>query len=157
MKLRSYRIEDTPEIINLFNDTIHNINVRDYSKEQVEAWASAKLDIEMWINRLSNSFTYVAEENNQIIGFSNLEKNGHIDCFYCHHAFQRQGVGTKILDSIELQAKFLGITKLFTEASITAKPFFISKNFIVVKEQEVECRGQLFINFVMEKTIESFN
>ncbi|MEA5549443.1 GNAT family N-acetyltransferase [Anabaena cylindrica UHCC 0172] len=154
MNLRIYQIEDTPEIINLFADTIHNINIRDYSKKQVEAWASVKLDIEMWVNRLSNSFTYVAEENNQIIGFSNLEKNGHIDCFYCHHAFQRRGVGTKILDAIELQAKFLGITKLFTEASITAKPFFISKNFIVVKKQEVECRGQLFINFVMEKTIE---
>jgi len=151
MKLREYTIDDTEEIIKLFYGTVHEVNIRDYSKEQVDAWAPANIDIEVWIRRLEDKFTYVAKESTKIIGFGQLEANGHIDCFYCHKDFQRQGIGTQILEQIESKAKALKIKKLFTEASITAKPFFESKNFIVVKKQEVERRGQKFTNFVMEK------
>ncbi|WP_442938788.1 hypothetical protein [Nostoc sp.] len=58
-----------------------------------------------------------------------------------------------MLEQLESKAKSLGISKLFTEASITAKPFFESQNFIVVKQQEVERRGQKLRNVIMEKSI----
>ncbi len=153
MHLRIYKTSDTEDIIKLFYDTVHEVNIHDYTKAQVDAWAPANIDIEVWIRRLEDKFTYVAEEGAKIIGFGQLEANGHIDCFYCHKDFQRQGVGTQILKQIESKARVLKITKLFTEASITAKPFFESKNFLVVRKQEVERRGQKFINFVMEKFI----
>lgn len=153
MRVRTYEIDDTQEIMSLFYDTVHEVNIRDYTQEQVNAWASANMDIEVWIRGLSSKFTYVAEESNKVIGFGELESNGHIDHFYCHKDFQRKGVGTQILEQIESKARFLSIKTLFTEASITAKPFFESKGFIVVRKQEVERRGQKFINFLMEKTI----
>ncbi|MEH1990972.1 GNAT family N-acetyltransferase [Nostoc sp.] len=131
------------------------MNIRDYTEEQVAAWAPANMDIEVWIKSLGSKFTYVAEED-KIIGFGELEANGHIDRFYCHKDFQRKGVGKKILEQIELKAKSLGVEKLFTEASITAKPFFESQGFIVIKKQEVERRGQKLINFVMEKDFKNY-
>ena len=152
MRLRIYEIADTEEIMKLFYDTVHEVNIHDYTQEQVAAWAPANMDIEVWIKSLGSKFTYVAEQE-KIIGFGELEANGHIDRFYCHKDFQRKGVGKKILEQIELKANSLGLKKLFTEASITAKPFFESQNFIVVKQQEVERRGQKLINFVMEKLI----
>ncbi|MEH2205351.1 MAG: GNAT family N-acetyltransferase [Nostoc sp.] len=151
MKLRIYEIADTEEIMKLFYDTIHEVNIHDYTQEQVDAWAPANMDIEVWIKSLGSKFTYVAKEQDKIIGFGELEANGHIDRFYCHKDFQRKGVGKKILEQIELKAHSLGVEKLFTEASITAKPFFESQGFIVIKKQEVERRGQKLINFVMEK------
>jgi putative acetyltransferase len=153
MHLRIYKIDDTEEIIKLFYDTVHEVNIHDYTKAQVDAWAPKNTDTEVWIKRLGDKFTYVAEEDNKIIGFGQLEANGYIDCFYCHKDFQRRGIGTKILEQIESKARALEIKKLFTEASITAKPFFESKNFIVVRKQKVERNGQKFINFVMEKLI----
>ncbi|OYD91969.1 GNAT family N-acetyltransferase [Nostoc sp. 'Peltigera membranacea cyanobiont' 210A] len=150
MKIRIYEIADTKEIMKLFYDTIHEVNIHDYTEEQVAAWAPANMDIEVWIKSLGSKFTYVAEED-KIIGFGELEANGHIDRFYCHKDFQRKGVGKKILEQIELKANSLRMEKLFTEASITAKPFFESQGFIVIKKQEVERRGQKLINFVMEK------
>jgi GNAT superfamily N-acetyltransferase len=153
MRVRTYEIGDTQEIVKLFYDTVHEINLRDYTKAQVDAWAPADIDIESWTKSLSSKFTFVAEDGGKIAGFGELEANGHIDRFYCHKYFQRKGVGTQILDRIELQAKTLGIHKLFTEASITAKSFFESKGFTVLKQQEVERRGQKLVNFVMEKII----
>ena len=150
MKIRIYEIADTEEIMKLFYDTIHEVNIHDYTQEQVAAWAPANMDIEVWIKSLGSKFTYVAEED-KIIGFAELEANGHIDRFYCHKDFQRKGVGKKLLEQIELKADSLGVEKLFTEASITAKPFFESQGFIVINKQEVERRGQKLINFVMEK------
>ncbi|MEH2084660.1 MAG: GNAT family N-acetyltransferase [Nostoc sp.] len=154
MKLRIYEIADTEEIMKLFYDTIHEVNIHDYTQEQVAAWAPANMDIEVWIKSLGSKFTYIAEED-KIIGFGELEANGHIDRFYCHKDFQRKGVGKKILEQIELKANSLGLEKLFTEASITAKPFFESQGFIVIKKQEVERRGQKLINFVMEKYLKN--
>ncbi|MGL5063329.1 MAG: GNAT family N-acetyltransferase [Microcoleus sp.] len=153
MRVRTYEIGDTQEIVQLFYDTVHEVNIRDYTKAQVDAWAPADIDVESWTKSLSNKFTFVAEEGGKIAGFGELEANGHVDRFYCHKDFQGKGVGTQILVSIESQAKSLGIQKLFVEASITAKPFFEHKGFRVLKQQEVERRGQKFINFVMEKFI----
>ncbi|MEA5507797.1 GNAT family N-acetyltransferase [Halotia wernerae UHCC 0503] len=151
MRVRTYEISDTAAIMKLFYDTVHEVNIRDYTKEQVDAWTPANMDTEAWISSLKSKFTYVVEQSEHIIGFGELEDNGHIDRFYCHKDFQRKGVGTKILEAIELKASCLGIKKLLTEASITAKPFFLSNKFTVVRKQKVERRGQILINFVMEK------
>ncbi|MBE9197588.1 MULTISPECIES: GNAT family N-acetyltransferase [unclassified Nodularia (in: cyanobacteria)] len=153
MKVRRYKIGDTAEIIQLFYDTIHEVNIRDYTQEQIDAWTSVNMDVEVWMNSLKSKFTYIAEKDNKILGFGELEANGHIDRFYCHKDFQGQGVGTKILEQIEVTARNLEIKKLFVEASITAKPFFARKNFMVVKQQEIERSGQKLINFVMEKVL----
>jgi N-acetylglutamate synthase-like GNAT family acetyltransferase len=63
------------------------------------------------------------------------------------------GVGSQLLNTIETKAKELGIKRLFTEASITAKGFFERRGFQVIKQQEVELRGMKFINYCMDKEI----
>ena len=97
--------------------------------------------------------TFVADDDGALAGFGELEPNGHIDCFYCHHAYQRRGIGSMIYNQIEQEALSLGITRLFTEASITARAFFESHGFSMVKQQEVVLRGVGFTNFVMEKVL----
>ena len=153
MRVRTYEIGDTKQIVKLFYDTVHEVNIRDYTKAQVDAWAPANIDLETWTKSLNSKYTFVAEEADKILGFGELEASGHIDCFYCHKDFQRQGVGRIILGKIDAKARSLGIKKLYTEASITAKTFFESQGFMVVKKQEVERRGQKLINFAMEKLI----
>ncbi len=153
MFVREFKISDTEEIMHLFYDTIHRINIRDYSSEQVDAWAPKDMNYAQWSEQLQSKMTYVAEEEGKIIGFAELEKTGHIGCFYCHADYQSRGVGTRLLNQIQLTAKNLGIQKLFTEASITARPFFECLGFRVITPQEVERRGMKFINYVMEKDI----
>ncbi|MBE9046289.1 GNAT family N-acetyltransferase [Pleurocapsales cyanobacterium LEGE 10410] len=153
MLIRLFRSEDTAQIAQLFQDTVRQVNIRDYSKEQVTAWSPDNIYFRDWSKICSSRFTYVAEQNGKIIGFGELEASGHIDCFYVHYQYQRQGVGRKIYRAIENKAWELNLISLFTEASITAKPFFASRGFVVKEQQKVSCRGQTFTNYAMEKLL----
>ena len=42
MILRRFRPEDLPEIADLFSDTIHRVNCKDYTPEQIRVWAAAR-------------------------------------------------------------------------------------------------------------------
>ena len=151
IKIRLFNREDAEQIVRLFHQTIREVNISDYSVNQVKAWAPDDIYFKDWANICSQKFTYVADDNGTIAGFGELESDGHIDCFYCHKNYQRMGVGRKIYDAIETKAYELEINRLYTEASITAKLFFQRMGFSIIKKQEVECRGEFFINFAMEK------
>jgi putative acetyltransferase len=153
MKVRKATKEDTEEIAWLFYGTVHAINRRDYSQEQVNAWAPKEIDIQEWSKRQENRITFVAEQEGQIVGFAELEGNGHIGCFYSHQDWQGKGVGSRLLEVLVLEAKRLRLTYLFTEASITARPFFEHHGFVLLQSQEVWRRGVKFLNYRMERTL----
>jgi putative acetyltransferase len=124
MKIRLFEKQDAEQIARLFHETVREVNCRDYSRAQVEAWAPEDIHFRDWEQKCSSRFTYVAEDEGAIAGFGELEPNGHIDCFYCHKNYQRCGVGRLIYEAIEAKARELDLHHLVTEASITAKPFF---------------------------------
>ncbi|MEM7762113.1 MAG: GNAT family N-acetyltransferase [Cyanobacteria bacterium P01_A01_bin.40] len=153
MQIRLFQTQDRVQVAQLFHDTVRQINIQDYSEEQVRAWSPDNIYFRNWSEVCPSKFTYIAEENDQIMGFGELNADGYIDCFYVHHLYQRQKVGSNIYQAIETKAQELNLIRLFTEASITAKVFFIKQGFSVIKQQQVFCRGQKFINFLMEKQL----
>jgi putative acetyltransferase len=155
IKIRLFEHQDAAQIAQLFHDTVRAVNSRDYSSEQVKAWAPDDLYFRNWAEVCADRFTYVADDAGIIAGFGELEPNGHIDCFYCHKNYQRCGVGSAIYQTIEAKAIELSLPRLFVEASITAQPFFQRLGFTLVTEQEVSCRGAIFINYRMEKFLEN--
>ena len=40
MNTRMYRSEDCKEIIELFYNTVHSVNAKDYNEAQLDVWAS---------------------------------------------------------------------------------------------------------------------
>ncbi len=156
MLIRLFQKQDCDRIAQLFHDTVHEVNIQDYSPEQVTAWSPDDLNFIDWVELCTKMITYVAEEEGEIIGFGQLEANGHINCFYCHKDYQRCGVGTRLYRAIEAKALELKIERLFVEASITARPFFKNRGFILAKQQQVLCRGQKLTNFVMEKSLAKY-
>lgn len=154
IKIRLFQASDADQIARLYHDTIREVNICDYTRQQVKAWAPDELYFRNWVEVCSNRFTFVADDEGAIAGFGELEPDGHIDCFFCHKNYQRRGVGSLIYQAIETKACELLLSQLFLEASITAKPFFESQGFSVIKKQEVACRGETFITYIMEKTLE---
>ena len=72
MLVRTHRNRDIPAISRLYYDTIHRINVQDYSREQVDAWAPEVPGESFWRERFKNYTVYVAEDDGCIVGFTEL-------------------------------------------------------------------------------------
>lgn len=156
VEIRDATISDANAIADIFYHTVLNVNVRDYSRAQVEAWAGPAPEPGWWEKRVaadeSVKRTFVAAQGERVLGFAEFEGDGHIDTLYVHHEYQGCGIASRLLDRIEAEAQRLGLARLFTEASITARPFFRKRGFSVVTPQTVEVRGQTFRNYRMEKT-----
>ena len=151
--LRPYRPDDAPALLALFRDTIRRVNSRDYSPAQVAAWASDDIDTVSWFGRFTGRYVPVAEEAGPPVGFAELEPNGHIDRVYVSADHQRRGIGQQLLATVVAEAERVGLTRLFTEASITARPFFAAQGFAVLAPQVVRCRGAEFVNYRMERIL----
>ena len=150
MIIRRYKPDDLKYITELFYDTVHTVNARDYTKEQLDVWATGDVDLEKWNRSLLEHFSVAAVENDIIVGFGDIDETGYLDRLYVHKDYQRKGVATAICDVLE---KAVSVSEITVHASVTAKPFFLKRNYSVVKEQQV-CRGGIFLaNYVMEKNI----
>ena len=149
INIRTHLKQDDNGLWKLKYDTIRNINTRDYSLAQVKSWAPTIKPPETWAARISAMQPFVAEINGQIVGFADLQSDGYIDHFFCHVDFQGQGVGNALMNRIFEQAQEDHLERLYSQVSITAKPFFEHFGFEVIKQQQVDVRGQVLINYLM--------
>lgn len=146
MQLREYRSSDCKYLAELFYHTIHCTNARDYTEEQLNAWATGKVELQKWNKSFREHKTIVAVEKTEIVGFGDIDRTGYLDKLYVHKDYQRQGIANALCDKLEY-----GFDKITTHASITAKPFFESRGYRVIKKQQVERQGIFLINYMMEK------
>nr|WP_177296960.1 GNAT family N-acetyltransferase [uncultured Blautia sp.] len=147
MIIRKYESSDCKEMAELFFNTVHSVNVKDYTKQQLDAWVSGQVDLEKWDQSFQEHFSIVAVENDIIVGFGDIDKTGYLDRLYVHKNYQGKGIATVICDQLESKVK----ENIITHASITAKPFFEKRGYKVVKEQQVERNGFFLKNYIMEK------
>lgn len=148
MILRPYRSEDCPALARLFYDTVHTVNARDYTPEQLDAWADGQVDLTAWDESFRAHHTLVAEENSEILGFADMDNMGYLDRLYVHKDYQSRGVATALCDALEAACPAKAFT---THASLTARPFFEGRGYRVLRRQAVVRRGVALDNFVMEK------
>ena len=148
--LRAYRMVDNPQLVSLFFDTVHTVNITDYTAAQCDAWAPLNIDVDNWCAPFQHDYTLVAAQDDTIVGFANLTATGHLDRLYVHKDHQRQGIATQLLTAITAYARKIGHTEITSDVSITAKPFFTKHNYIMVKENQVERKGQQLTNYTMQ-------
>ncbi|MGH1285383.1 GNAT family N-acetyltransferase [Bacillus toyonensis] len=149
--IRTFQKEDLDQVLQLFYETVHTVNARDYNELQLQAWAPKRLDKERWLQPLEKNICYVADYRDVIVGFGDYNDEHYIDRLFTHKDYQGKGVASYILQKLEKEAVNLGHGDIYTEASITAKSFFERKGFICIKEQKKQHNGQIFINYVMKK------
>lgn len=148
MKLREYKTSDCERMAELFYQTVHSVNAKDYTKEQLNAWATGKVDLQEWNNSFLKHKTIIALENEEIVGFGDIDESGYLDRLYIHKNYQGKRIASAICDELEYSVKGKRIT---VHASITAKPFFEHRGYRVILEQEVVRCGIALKNYVMVK------
>lgn len=146
MIIREYISSDCERLAELFFQTVHTVNAKDYIKEQLNVWATGNVDLSVWNNSFLEHYTLVALENNVIVGFGDIDNTGYLDRLFVHKDYQSQGIATALCDSLEA-----GFDRVTTHASITAKQFFMNRGYRLIKEQQVVRNGISLANYVMEK------
>jgi putative acetyltransferase len=149
--IREYKAEDAQDLAKIYYNTIHKVNIRDYTQEQVNVWApESSLEVTGWAKKFERTKPFVATVDNTIVGFAEFELDGHIDCFYCHHQWIGHGIGSALMNAIYEKARQEKIPRIFVDVSITARPFFEKQGFITTKEQTVVIKDVQLTNYKME-------
>lgn len=148
MVIRKYQSSDCEKMAELFYQTVHSVNAEDYTKEQLDVWATGQVDLVRWDKSFSDHYTVVAILDGVLAGFGDIDETGYLDRLYVHRDYQRRGIASAICDSLE---QAFPVEKVTSHVSITARPFFESRGYRVQKEQQVIRAGISLKNFVMEK------
>jgi putative acetyltransferase len=111
-----------------------------YTQDTLQSWSPSPTD-EHRLNRLHEAMrdseelivVAVSSENDMIVGFGTVVPlQEEIRAVYVDSAFARQGVGTKILATLEELAVDQGVYKLHIDASLNAENFYCHHGYSVV-------------------------
>jgi putative acetyltransferase len=152
-RIRKYRGGDAEALTKIYRESILEIGIEQYTREQVEVWASYADELEEIRHRLADGITLVAEAVGRPVGFGQLNPVSHVSFLYTSKDHPRTGVAGAIYKRLEEFAVSQNVTKLDTRASRISRSFFEKMGFQIVssvvdtrKGIEIEC-------FIMEKGI----
>jgi putative acetyltransferase len=149
VQIRHYRPGEEPSLFDVYYSAVHLIASRDYSAEQIEAWAPRNVDPALWKDRIRGINPFVAELEGRVVAYADLQVNGYIDHFFVSGAHPRCGLGTLLMNHILREAKSLGLSELTSDVSRTAQGFFERFGFRVVEQRKPVVRGVVIPNALM--------
>jgi putative acetyltransferase len=153
MLIRPFRVGDEPDLHRVFLSAVHGIAIKDYTLEQVNAWAPQSLDPALWADRMRGIAPFVVERDGKPIAYADVQPNGYIDHFFVSALFARQGIGSMLMRHLHDEATAKGIQVLTSDVSRTAQLFFKQWRFSIVEQREPVIRGVVVPNALMKKAL----
>lgn len=152
--IRRFQTEDAEEVAALIRKTIQITNAKDYSAESVDALVKMHT-AEHILERASWTHFYVICDEDIIIGCGAIgpywgkEDESSLFTIFVLPKYQGQGVGRKIIETLEQDEFFLRAKRVEIPASITACEFYKKmgysyKNGIDVVDEEQLYRLEKF-------------
>ena len=153
MNIREFQAGDEAALYRVHHGAIHRVASRDYTPEQIDAWAPATQDPGVWAIKMRHLRPFVAEVEGVIAGYADLQPTGYIDHFFVSADFPRQGVGALLMERIHEEAVRQGIGELTADVSKTAQPFFARFGFDIVEQRFPVRSGVTIPNALMRKIL----
>jgi len=155
MYIRRLLDDEYEDVVKLITDTVHTVCTRDYTKEELDAWAPENFDIKKFKSNLSPCLNLAAFEKGKIVGFISMERNGYINRLYTHKNYLRRGIATALYKKAEVWAKGKGICEISLDSSKTAKNFYLKLGFKESGISVINHGDVIFRNTVMKKVIQN--
>lgn len=151
-ELRAYQAADAAQLSELYFTSARRLGARRYSPEQVAAWAPAPIDPAVVNERANDGRTTLVAVDAQgaVLGYGDLEGDGHIDHLYCRPDAAGTGVATALLRALKDCAQARGMSRLYVEASELARGLFERNGFTTRRRRDFEVRGVAIHNYAME-------
>ena len=154
--VRPYEPDDAAALADVMWRSVRSAALADYSVEQTEAWLPVRRSPEAmhrWADDGRSVFVATLGEYG-VVGYTDLEADGHIDHLYCVPEAVGSGTAAALYDALERRAHELGLGQLHVEASESAKRFFEKRGFIVNERRDWELRDVPIHNYAMSKVIQ---
>ncbi len=129
MEIRTLREKDAEEVSALIAATLRTTNSKDYSAEYIENEVKA-LQPQNILERAGWTHFYVFCEDGKIVGcgaigpFWGKTDESSLFTIFVLPEYQGQGIGRKIIETLEEDEYFLRAKRIEIPASITAVPFY---------------------------------
>lgn len=149
--IRRYSPGEEPALFDVYYSAIHLVASRDYTPEQIHAWAPKDLDTVLWEKRIRGINPFVADVNGEVVGYADLQANGYIDHFFVSGNHPRVGIGSLLMKHLLREATSLGLSELTSDVGRTAQPFYEKFGFVVVEQRRPEVRGVVIPNALMRR------
>ena len=121
--------------------SILDLASQDYAPEQIAAWAQSASDVQAWGRRIRRMRPFVVECQQTLVGYADLQPDGHIDHFYVSGSFARRGTGRLLMRHLLQAGLARGVAVLTADVSRTAQPLFCRFGFAVVEFRAPVVRG----------------
>ncbi|GAB3949456.1 GNAT family N-acetyltransferase [Kribbella albertanoniae] len=134
--LRTYVPADAVPTWQVYYAAIRRTAIRDYTEEQVRAWAPDQTDVDAhaWADRRAAAHTFVVCVDDVVVGFSDFTDDGLLDMLFVHPDHSGRGIARLLVEKVQEEAGKRGLTRLVTHASRTARPAFEALGFVVDRE-----------------------
>lgn len=127
--IRRFEENDAHEVANLITRTLRETNIKDYSKEYIENDVKI-LNAEALVQRSKWMHSYVIIKDNIIVGCGSIgpywgsQTESSLFTIFVLPEYQGQGIGRKIIETLESDEYFLRAKRVEIPASITACNFY---------------------------------
>jgi GNAT superfamily N-acetyltransferase len=132
--IRDWTEEDAKGILEVHYAAVHGAPVNYYDEDRLDEW-SPKVDevrIEQFLKRpgAEDEITRVAVEGDKIVGFGTVVPLlNELRACYVDPKCNRQGVGRKLMEELELLARSAGAGWLNLNSSLNAEDFYRAQGY----------------------------
>ena len=149
---------DAEGIIHVHVKSIREICAKDYSEEQIEAWAGRKFKPELWIQAMDRDFIWVIENDAKIVGFGHLAIMDGESCevlgLYFIPPALGLGFGKKMFFEFISVANNHHLKNIRLHSTVTARTFYESLGFKQnAGDTTVDMRGVAIPCYPMELSL----
>ncbi|MGX8715977.1 MAG: GNAT family N-acetyltransferase [Lachnospiraceae bacterium] len=134
MIIRRFIPNDEEKVSALIAETLREVNIKDYSREYIEKVVQS-LQPEDILKRAKWTHFYLVCDGDRILGCGAIgpywDKVDESSLFtiFVSPEYHRQGIGRKIIETLEKDEYFLRAHRVEIPASITAAPFYIKMGY----------------------------
>lgn len=156
MLIRPFKTGGELALLTLFQSSVRELAARDYTPEQIDAWAPKDFSDamrEQWTARIRSNKPWVVEIEGELACFADLQTTGYIDQFFVAPGHSGKGIGSALMKHLHQVAARQGINRLFAHVSLTAQAFFTYHGFVIEEERFPVMRDVVLPNALMGKNL----
>ena len=154
IKLRQAGSEEIAALWQLRTRAVASACAAHYAPEVLAAWLASPAPASLH-QCIARGWGTLAVEDGQLLGYAVLDTDsGEVDAIFVAPEQHGRGIGRRLLDTLEANARVAGIGRLFLSASLNAVPFYQAMGFTALREELYAHRSGIGIPSVfMEKVL----